>query len=250
MRSEGRNDSETARHLFALARNRIASAIKHTLLPAFIRRPEMLLFSLLILVFNAPLLVGSCWHVMMFHPEAVRQGQWWRLFTHPWVHLTWYHLLLDGSAFFILYHSLLEKNLLRRLAYVFAAAAGSLLFSWAGPNSAYGLCGLSGTAHGLMAISASELISTQQPNSPEWRVGLAAFGLVVAKAAYEAITGHMFFAFLDFGLLGKPISVAHAGGIIGALAMMLLCHLFAPHSTFLLCFQLPRKTCVVSETRH
>ena len=127
-----------------------------------------------------------------------------------------------GSAFFILHHSLLEKNLLRRLAYVCAAAAGSLLFSWAGPNSAYGLCGLSGTAHGLMAISALELVSTQSPHSPEGRVGLGAFYFVVGKAAYEAVTGHMFFAFLDFGLLGNPISVAHAGGIIGALAIMLL----------------------------
>jgi len=192
----------------------------------------MLLFGLLIAVFNAPLLAGSCWYAMMFHPEPVRQGQWWRLFTHPWVHLTWYHLLLDGSAFFILYHSLLEKNLLLRLAFVFAAAAGSLLSSWIGPDSTHGLCGLSGTAHGLMAISALELVSTQSPNSSGQRVALGAFGFVFAKAAYEAITGHMFFSFLDFGLLGNPISVAHAGGIIGALAIMLLSRLFPAASRF------------------
>jgi rhomboid family GlyGly-CTERM serine protease len=201
----------------------IEAFLKRSVLPAFIRRPEMLAFSLLILLVNAPLLGGSCWLSLMFQPEPVRHGQWWRLITHPFVHVTWYHLLLDGSAFLILYHSLLEKALRRRLAYVLGGAAGSLLASWASPGSASGLCGLSGIAHGLMAISAWELLSAQPPLSAEWRVGLGAFALVVAKATYEALTGHMFFACLHFGLLGHPISVSHAGGIIGALAMMLLC---------------------------
>jgi rhomboid family GlyGly-CTERM serine protease len=205
--------------------NCTAAFLKDKLLPAFVRRPEMVVFSLLILILNAPVVVGSCWYALTFHPEAVRQGQWWRLLTHPFVHLTWYHLLLDGSAFFLLYHSLLEARLLRRLAFVFAAAAGSLAFSWAGPRSADGLCGLSGIAHALMAISAVELVSTQPANSPAWRLGLGAFAFVVGKAAYEALSGRMFFAFLDFGLLGHPIAVSHAGGIIGGLAAVLLCRL-------------------------
>src|SRR6478672_2339682 len=88
-------------------------------------RPELLLLTALILFFNAPMLLGHSWHSMMFEDQAVRNGQWWRLFTHPFVHVTWYHLLLDATAFFLLYNSLLEKKIARRLAYVAASGAGS-----------------------------------------------------------------------------------------------------------------------------
>src|SRR5215475_5684604 len=131
---------------------------------------------------------------MMFQPDAVRAGEWWRLLTHPFVHVTWYHLLLDGLAFFILYQSLQEPRGSLRLLYVLASAFGSLLFSW---SSGTGLCGLSGVAHGLMAVSSIEVIS--KGPAAERLMGLATFCLVVSKAAFEAITGHMFFGFLDFG---------------------------------------------------
>jgi rhomboid family GlyGly-CTERM serine protease len=188
------------------------------------RRPELIVVFVLLLLLNAPVLIGSCWHSLIFQPEAVGQGQWWRILTHPLVHVTWYHLLLDGSAFLILYQSLLETSILRRLAYVLAAAGGSLVAAWTSPAAGNGLCGLSGIAHGLMAVSALEITATQPPGSPERRVGLASFILVVAKAAFEALTGRMFFAFLDFGLLGSPVAVSHAGGIVGALIAFSILH--------------------------
>src|SRR4051812_26494304 len=73
---------------------------------AVVRRPELLIFGALVILCNAPLLVGACWHSLIFRPDAVHHGEWWRLFTHPFVHVTWYHLLLDGIAFFTLYNSL------------------------------------------------------------------------------------------------------------------------------------------------
>ena len=48
------------------------------------------------------------------------------------------------------------------------------------------------------------------------------FLVVVGKAAFEALTGRMFFAFLSFGMLGDPVAVSHAGGIIGGLTALLL----------------------------
>jgi rhomboid family GlyGly-CTERM serine protease len=191
---------------------------------ALFRRPELLLFTVLLLVFNSPILAGSCWRSMIFQPGAVQGGEWWRLFTHPFVHVTWYHLLLDGTAFLTLYHSLIEASVVRRLTYVFAAGAGSLLLSWsAAPAiSTSGLCGLSGIAHGLMAVSALELVASQPPGSAERRIGLIGFGLVVGKAVVEAFSGRMFFTCLHFGLMGDPVAVSHAGGIVGGLAAMLL----------------------------
>ncbi len=187
-------------------------------------RPEMLLFVGLIVVFSGPVFLGSPWYSMMFQPAAVKAGESWRLLTHPFVHITWYHLLLDASAFLLLYHGLLERKITRRLIYVVAAAAGSLLLSWlAAPAiSTGGLCGLSGIAHGLMAISAVELMVAQPRGSPEWRIGAFTFAIVVCKAAFEAISGRILFGFLYFGMVGEPVTVSHAGGIVGGLFAVLL----------------------------
>ena len=166
----------------------------------FSHRPELFLFALAIAALNALSLPGACSSALVFQQDAVRAGEWWRLFTHPFVHVTWYHLFLDGSAFLMLYHSLQEPRLGCRLLYVLGGAIGSLIFSW---NSSAGLCGLSGIAHGLMAVSALEMISNS-PHSPDRSVALMSFSLVVCKAGLEAVSGHMFFAFLDFGMLGTP----------------------------------------------
>ncbi len=152
----------------------------------------------------------------------MRDGEWWRLFTHPFVHVTWYHLLLDGSAFIVLYQSLLEPRLISRLSFVFSGAAASLLVSWACMGLDGGLCGLSGIAHGLMAVSGLELVARHPPHSAERRLGLITFILVVTKAAVEALTGRMCFSLLEFGLLGQPVAVSHAGGIIGSLLALAL----------------------------
>jgi len=183
-------------------------------------------FVLVLVLLNTLVATTSCFSSLVFQSVAVRNGQWWRLFTYPFVHVTWYHLLLDGSAFLMLYQSLLAPKLGSRLTYVFAGGAASLLVSWNSPN---GLCGLSGIAHGLMAVSALELVANHPASSAERRLGLISFLLVVAKAAFEAGSSRMVFSFLDFGLLGQPVAVAHAGGIMGSLIAMLFLGSRRPH---------------------
>jgi rhomboid family GlyGly-CTERM serine protease len=194
-------------------------------------RPELLLFVGLIAVFNAPLITGLCWQSMVFQDAAILQGQWWRVLTHPFVHVTWYHLFLDATAFLTLYAGLLDKSVLRRLSYLIGGAAGSLFVSWATAMTvAQGLCGLSGVAHGLMAVSAVEMISSNPDDESSRRLGWVSLILVIAKAGYEAISGKMFFSFLQFGLLGSPVAVSHAGGIIGGLLVWMATRLFAKTS--------------------
>lgn len=192
--------------------------------PVSSRRWEMICFGVLVAICSGSILFGSPTWTMMFRPDAVAGGEWWRLLTHPFVHVTWYHLLLDASAFFLLYHGLLENKASRRLLYVVAGAAGSLGLSWlAAPAiTTQGLCGLSGIAHGLMAASAVEMMRVNARSTAEWRIGAFTFALVVGKAAWEAISGQVLFEFLYFRMVGDPITISHAGGIVGALLATLL----------------------------
>src|SRR4051812_39849730 len=123
-------------------------------------RIEIGLLGILLLCLNTTLLMGQCNTSFIYQPGAIRAGEWWRALTFPFVHVTWYHLVLDGSAFFLLYKELAEFPLWKRLVSLLASAAGSLLISvWVDPTlELKGLCGLSGIAHGLMVISALELM--------------------------------------------------------------------------------------------
>jgi hypothetical protein len=47
--------------------------------------------------------------------------------------------------------------------------------------------------------------------------GLVTFALVLGKAAWEAISGHVVFEFLYFHMVGDPITISHAGGVPGEL---------------------------------
>jgi len=187
-------------------------------------RPEVWVFAGLIAVFSGSVFFGSAWHTMMFEPAAVRAGEWWRLLTHPFVHLTWCHLLLDASAFLLLYQGLLAPRFAQRLGFVLASATGSLLLAWlANPSiSNSGLCGLSGIAHGLTAISAVEMMLVSPAGKAEWRLGCLTLLIVVAKGAFEAISGHVLFESWYFGMMGTPVTASHGGGIAGGLAAMLL----------------------------
>ena len=188
------------------------------------RRLELFCFGLLIALFSGSVLLGAPWRAMMFDPRAVQDGEWWRVLTHPFVHVTWYHLLLDASAFLLLYHGLLDRRISHRLLFVIAGTAGSLLLSWltAPAITSRGLCGLSGIAHGLMAISAVEMMRGNTRRSYEWRIGCVTFALVVGKASFEAVSGNVLFDFLYFGMVGDPVAVSHAGGIVGALLVLLM----------------------------
>src|ERR1043166_2526392 len=74
------------------------------------KRIELLGLAVILILFNGPILLGGVSNSqLLFLPEAVGRGEWWRLFTHPFIHVTWLHLLLDGAAFLLLYHDLQQQ---------------------------------------------------------------------------------------------------------------------------------------------
>jgi len=165
---------------------------------------------------------------LVFDSAAVTAGEWWRVFSFPWVHVSRYHLLLDGAAFLLLYAGIEERFILRRLLLVFGSGVGSLLLPLAISSQIHqiGLCGLSGIAHGLTAVSAGEMLK----NPKQKRIGgWLLLGLSV-KTVWELWTGTAFLQHLHLGDIGQPIVATHAGGVVGGLAGYLLLQVFAKYS--------------------
>jgi rhomboid family GlyGly-CTERM serine protease len=178
---------------------------------------ELWLAGLLIALGNIPLLSGGPLKALVFIPGRVAAGEWWRVFTGFFVHVSLYHLLLDAGAFLMLLHSLKEFPFLKRASIVTACAAGSLLVSLPVLGADGTLCGLSGVAHGLLAVVALNMAGEREPFLR--RAGLGCFVAVVLKSLYEAASGSVLFASLHLGDVAAPVAVCHAGGILGGVLL-------------------------------
>jgi len=185
--------------------------------------PELFVFGVALAVLNFPLLTGGIFESALFSPAAVKAGEWWRVPAHPFVHLSWYHLLLDAGAFLLLYVGLDEPSRWRRLLWVIGCGLGSLALSTLTTPliAVRGLCGLSGIAHGLMAVSALECMTGERGDRKSFITGMVCFGIVVPKSIVEVLQGHVFFEFLHFGLMGSPVPACHAGGVLSGILMFL-----------------------------
>jgi len=173
---------------------------------------------------NIHLITGNTAATPVFSPEAVRAGEWWRLILHPFVHVSWYHLALDAGAFFMLYAGLGDTRPRFRIFYTGLCAGFSLWFTlWFAPQvETFGLCGLSGIAHGLMAVSALEMMD----DSETCTAGMISLAVLCAKVLYETATGRVMLEALYFGMCGTPLTACHAGGVIGGMTAFGLVRFF------------------------
>jgi len=172
---------------------------------------------------NIPLAFGSPSLPLVFFPDAVSSGQWWRLLTFPFVHASWYHLALDGVAFLMLWQGLEERSLRFRAVYLAGCWAGSLLLPLAASDliAGHGLCGLSGISHGLMGITALEMMA--HPRGERGKIlGAALLTGLAAKSLWEIATGKVLLASFHLGSVGVPVVETHAGGLIGGVAAFTL----------------------------
>ena len=187
------------------------------------KRREIWIYIACIVWANLGLLNGSVATAGYYYPDKVLNGEFYRLLTHPFVHVSWYHLLLDGSAFLMLYAMLKETSLVRRTMYLLGAHIGCLIgVTLTLPiHNSIGYAGLSGIAHGLMAVWALECLQTKEKNTVT--VGWITFGLVLGKAIYEALSSHMLFSLIHTSLIGQPVAISHLGGILGATLAFGLC---------------------------
>jgi rhomboid family GlyGly-CTERM serine protease len=181
------------------------------------RSSELWVFVLVLAMVNAPLLFGRVCGPLLFVPERIASGEWWRLLTASFVHVGAYHLVLDAGAFLLLYHSLREPSRRWRLLAVAACAAGSFALAAFALAPGGSLCGLSGVGHGLLAVGALEMMGAGDRASA--RVGAACLVGVVAKSVFETCADRVLFASLHFGDVATPVAVCHLGGVLGGLAV-------------------------------
>ena len=196
-------------------------AIASTVNKKAISRIELGVFLLVALLINLPMLSGGSSCGFSFFPDRVIAGEWWRIFTHAFAHISLYHLLIDAGAFILLYRGLTECSWFKRLFYVAFCMLGSLGVSLLSPAMKVGgLCGLSGAAHGLMAIGALEMIGSGDHSLRN--MGVITFGVVVGKSIIETLTGQVMFAFLHLGNVGTPLTLSHAGGVLAGIVAYLI----------------------------
>lgn len=162
---------------------------------------------------NLPLLTGTPATALVFDAEAIARGDVWRLLTHPFVHVSLYHAVLDAGAFLLLWALRPEPRRLALDATVMATLmAGSLAGAIAAGIPAGGFCGLSGVAHGLMAWQGVRWIRDRDPVSR--RIGYAIVLVVLGKSILETITGTVVLSGLHAGVVGTPIAACHLGGAL------------------------------------
>ncbi len=179
--------------------------------------PELVVFAGLLVAANLHLLGVPTAEALVFQGDRVVAGEFWRLLTHPFVHVSFYHLALDGGAFFLCCMTLRQPCLGKRLTAIvicsLSGLGGAYLFGSA--TTAYGFCGLSGAAHGVLALSTLEMISDEDRIN---RItGCVCLAILIGKCVYELITGVPFMGGLHFGNIGVPLLGSHLGGAVAGM---------------------------------
>jgi membrane associated rhomboid family serine protease len=186
-------------------------------------KPELILYCAVIGFMNISLLQGRCAETFIFDPYN-SSSHWWQAVTCVFVHVSWYHLLLDAGMFVWLYTQLREKTFWGRCLYLLGSWAGSMIIVWATMPSlvSRGFCGLSGIGHGLMMIWLIELATDNVKQRKNDVIVWIAMVAVLGKSIFEALTGKMLFGQLHSSLLGSPVGVSHIGGIIGGVSFYMI----------------------------
>jgi len=179
--------------------------------------PELVVFVGLLIVANLHLLGVPTAEALIFLGDRVIAGELWRVFTHPFVHVSLYQLVLDGGAFFLCCMTLRQSNLGKRLTAIVICSLGGLggAYLFGSATAAYGFCGLSGAAHGVLALSMLEMISDEDRINR--LMGCVCLAILIGKCLYEVIAGTPFLGCLHFGSIGVPLLGSHLGGAVSGM---------------------------------
>ena len=127
-------------------------------LPLFEKRSYWQLFFpliVVIIILGIQILDGNKLALLDYQRENIFNGQWWRLVSGHFVHMTWMHMMLNLAGFVVIW--LIFKNILDQkiwwlltLGSMLGVDVGLLIFH---PEVKW-YVGLSGVLHGLFAAGA------------------------------------------------------------------------------------------------
>lgn len=139
---------------------------------------------------------------------AVAAGEWWRLLTGNFVHLSWGHTALNVGALLLGSWVFSEARpawswALAVLVTAFASSAGLYWFS----PGIYWCVGLSGALHGMLVIAAADWALQGD------RVGIGLLAVWVGKIAWEQLGGSLPMTAEISG--AEVVTDAHLWGAVG-----------------------------------
>ncbi len=154
------------------------------------------------------LLPESALAALRYERLAVAAGEWWRLLSGNFVHLTWGHTLLNVGALLLgsWVFSEARPAWSWALAVVLTGLASSLGLYWFSPGI-YWCVGLSGALHGLLIVAAADWALQGD------RIGLGLLAIWVGKIAWEQLGGSLPLTAEISG--AEVVTDAHLWGAIG-----------------------------------
>jgi len=167
------------------------------------------------------LYADQLWGVLRYDRNALMEGQWWRLLTAHWIHLSHQHLALNLGALvlmLVVLGRLLTPASLLLSTLLGALAVGLCLYSLS--PDLYWYAGLSGVVSSIWGTAA-----TRGARCGSW-LGWAALLLLLTRILWEQLTGATPSIAIFIG--GAVIVDAHLyGGLAGGLLGVLLPRLHA-----------------------
>ncbi len=152
--------------------------------------------------------------LLRYERESISQGEWWRLLSGHFVHLSWTHLALNVMGLALMWALFFPDYSLRSWALILACA---LLAIDAGfffiERDVRWYVGLSGVLHGVMAAGTLAHLKRREPDA--WIL----LPFLAGKLAYEQFVGTMPYS-LD-SASGPVVVDAHLYGTLGAVLAVL-----------------------------
>ncbi|PCJ59045.1 MAG: rhombosortase [Planctomycetota bacterium] len=174
------------------------------------------LFFILLVCINTPLFSETYNQTFSFNPTLLLQGEYWRFITHPFVHISFYHLLTDTLVLVILWSLLQSYSFAEKLLLILTCLIGSLIGAWAGMNhyQVYDYSGLSGINYGLIGFICMQMMRQKQILKI-FKIGVSVFYFsVLLMSIIELTIGSHFLSSIHLGNVGTPIISSHLAGII------------------------------------
>lgn len=155
---------------------------------------------------------GAAIHLLRYDRAALAAGEWWRLLTAHFVHLTFRHAALDLAGLVLLWALFARDLSPARWAIVLLTAALAIDCGlWFLDPGVVWYLGISGVLHG--ALAAGAFVRLRRGEVEGWLLA----GLLLAKLVYEQIHGAM-----PFSGDMRVIVDAHLYGTLGGLAAAIL----------------------------